>query len=244
MPGETPDYARLNAETITFPVTDLGELAARIGSIDRYDRRGDVVDLWDFEGGLGGWTAAVQGTGALADLSLLRARSGMLSCRLLAGAAAGDFARIERAVPIPSSGLPGIEGAFSMAGAPHALELRLRWSPQGSVYEYALRHRHLQQDLQVLDDAGVYQTAAVVPALSAAYPGWSGFKMVVDLNALRYERALFNQTAVDLSAYSPLLSTVGSAAFSVVRVQAEATTTFTGTYYVDDVIFTQGEPPN
>ena len=42
MPGETPDYGRLSSQATIFPTTDLGELAARLGSPITHDRAGDA----------------------------------------------------------------------------------------------------------------------------------------------------------------------------------------------------------
>ena len=68
MAGETPDYGRLSAQATVFPVTDLGELAARLGSIVSHDRRGDVIWLDGFEDGLDKWQPTTSGSGAAVDL--------------------------------------------------------------------------------------------------------------------------------------------------------------------------------
>jgi len=51
----TPDWGVTAGARTVYQMTDLGELAVRLGSIVTHDRRGDVIFLEDFEEGMGRW---------------------------------------------------------------------------------------------------------------------------------------------------------------------------------------------
>ena len=50
-----PDYGGAAPLATVYTLQDLAELAARLGSIDVFDRRGNVLLLDDFESGIKKW---------------------------------------------------------------------------------------------------------------------------------------------------------------------------------------------
>ena len=49
------DFGASSGQNSTYGLTDLGELAVRLGSPVSFDRRGDVVMMETFEDGLDAW---------------------------------------------------------------------------------------------------------------------------------------------------------------------------------------------
>ncbi|GAG01299.1 unnamed protein product, partial [marine sediment metagenome] len=56
------DYKWLPGST-RFPLSDIGELAVRLGSLCSYDRRGEVIFIDDFGHGVNGYVLSHVGTG-------------------------------------------------------------------------------------------------------------------------------------------------------------------------------------
>ena len=88
------DDLKLDLTNFGDPVSNA-ELAARLGSPDTFDRRGDVLWMDDFESGLK-WRTSLLGTGSLIDLTATMAASGGKCCRLVTGSANNDYAYLLR----------------------------------------------------------------------------------------------------------------------------------------------------
>ena len=58
-----PDWGLRGGKATVFPLTDMAELAARLRSIDVYDRAGDVIALDDFQSGIDQWEHSGSGSG-------------------------------------------------------------------------------------------------------------------------------------------------------------------------------------
>ena len=87
----TPDWGVTAGAVTTYQVTDLGELAVRLGSPISHDRRGDVIWWDDFECTLNKWQTVANGAGSSVALSDARARNGRYSALLISGSAVVDF---------------------------------------------------------------------------------------------------------------------------------------------------------
>ena len=64
-----PDYTTKYKTAIVFGNLDHAELAARLGSIDIYDRRGAVIDLDNFEAPYMRWIGETLGGGGNVTLT-------------------------------------------------------------------------------------------------------------------------------------------------------------------------------
>jgi len=60
---DSPDYSKYLPGSSRFSLQDMGELAARLGSPDTFDRRGEVIWMDDCRHGLGAWLYNTWGTG-------------------------------------------------------------------------------------------------------------------------------------------------------------------------------------
>jgi len=80
-----PDYGMYTLANTIYRLTDMGELAARLGSINTYDRRGDVIFLDSFESGLTAWSPSSACTGSDLVQSAKHARSGGFSAKFVCG---------------------------------------------------------------------------------------------------------------------------------------------------------------
>lgn len=227
-----------------WSVTDLGELAVRLGSIVTFDRRGDVVWLDGFEEGLNKWVATTWGAGGAVGLDQNYARNGNWSCKLTAGSDGIRRASIYRKLPRPVVGNLGLECSFGFDS--NLANFRLLFD----LYDGAYRHEplvtydYVSTLLSVRDEGGAWQDVATgVDVYESYYPFWS-MKLVVDFANQKYVRLIFNETEYDLSAYSYLYTVDASNALLRPGVQNNGIAAANAIVYLDDVIITQNEPEN
>lgn len=242
MPHGHPDWGASAQLSTVYSVQDLAELAARLGSIDTFDRRGNVVFLDDFENGIAKWEALASGSASAVALSTARARNGAYSCKLTTGAAVDDYAQILRELAPPVDGPIGVEVNFSLDSLGVRLTLQLvRYDAPGYT-SFIARFNISTGVIALMVDPGVWQTIATGVALAAAATLFYTLKLVVDTATRRYVRLIMGQTAYDLAAYGGLYSSTPTTPELLVSIRAANHATGTKNTYVDDVIVTQNEP--
>lgn len=234
-----PDFGMYQAKATIGSMADNAELAARLGSIVTFDRRGDVVWFDDFEDNIAKWTAVGN-----AALSADTARNGGLSGKLVTGVLVNDQVSIERHLSYPVLSGVGFEMSLCHYEAGVArYEWRLvLYNPDLSTRRMEWRYYPATTDLQILDQAAGWQSLGLNIRLGRTFGLFHTFKMVADYLTNRYVRLIWDETTYDLSAYEmPLGGHAGdpymSARFIIVTAVA-----FARTCYVDDAIFTQNEP--
>lgn len=227
--------------------TDVGELAARLGSPVTFDRSGNVIWYDDFEDNINKWYHAFLGGGGSIILSTDTARNGAKSCKLTTGNLTDNWAFITRFQPYPILSRLGGEISFTVNSDLQRIRflLTLYNGTQAFYGEVCyvpstglLQFRDRNYDWRTFsNNINLYPTVGTVYAFHT-------MKMVVDYPNLRYTRCIVNNVTYDLSAF-PLFvrDTVGSShmTFSLEIVTNVDANRF---IYADDAIITQNEPDN
>ncbi len=242
MTKDFADYGVSEVSGVHPLLSDLGELAARLGSIVRYDRRGLVFLLDDFESPTLNWLASSNAGGTDPVLSSVSVWEGAQSVYLATAAEASTYAAIQRNFPLVRSGKIGIE-CTALLGIHTPGYLRARML----IYNGT---NYLRAELRLDNEAG---TATIVtpsgnievatncfpPLLSNCF---MPVKLVVDIDTGLYTRLIIGPTEYDLSAYS--LVTVGAATDIVIIVQVylQGDVVEVMSTYLDNFIYTNSEP--
>lgn len=242
MPGETPDWGALSAQATAFPVTDLGELAVRLGSIDSFDRRGDVLLLDDFEDGVDKWEAVLGGSGDSVTLSFARARNGRYSVLLTAAAAASPSARILRQLPYPVLSRFGLEVSFNFDAAVARLTFLFQLEDGTDRSVFAVRWEDADGELQYQDSSGSYVAFATGVDPQVPETLFHTLKLVVDGVNGNYVRVLYDDREYDLAGIAGAVSASAVSPRLTLMITLTGTDGQSQTVYVDDVITTQNEP--
>jgi hypothetical protein len=243
--GETPDYRRLNVQSVAFPVTDLGELAVRLGALQRFDRRGDMVYATSFEDAGASWAKSSTGGGYL-TASLRVARTGIFSMLSQLGPAANDVNVLAQTFQVPLLGKIGLEATMNhLVATGNTFDLGIDYYNGTRITRFLQRYRLNTGDVQVLKADNTFVTVLNVGSVTGFLGAWRSQKMVVDLATLRYERTLFGAHDVDVSAYSG--RDIGATALTSIDVRIVGTDEGASAFQVqviDDIILTQAEPAN
>jgi len=223
--------------------TGNSDLAARLGSPVTWDWRGNVLYAHDFSTGYGPVQKTAHGTGAAVSLGPERGGFGGYALKMTSGSDDGDYAQCRFYVGSNPSTRLGIAARFAIDGNTGYAEVHIEHqegagSPYGSLW---LDVANSQLQIYLTATGWTNVGAVVVNTYGYAYC-W--LKLVINQDTGYYERALYNETEIDLSAYPcPTLSSsyVGSIMSSFVNVGRVANN---DVVYLDQLVLTVGEPAN
>lgn len=242
MPHGQPDYGMYAAKETTGSMADNAELAARLGSIVTHDRRGDVIWLDGFEGGLNKWEVEWDVATAKADQCPDWARNGGFSCKLQTAADKDAYVRIVRDMPYPVLSKIGIEFSFSLEQ--YVREIRL----DPIVWDGT--HGHLASILWVAADKQLQYRGSDM--LWHPLPGvydlevlphfFHTLKLVVNYPELKYERLILDNHIIDLSTLSYNLFGLAWPPELEITAYLWTNADEIAIAYFDDFIITQNEP--
>lgn len=242
MPRGQPDFGALAAKEVTASISDMGEVAARLGSILIYDKRGDVVMFDNFEEPVLMWKGTAPG--GYIRHSSYDARSGVQSVLLHTGAVLAEWASLERGVAVLASRKLGLEFSF----VPHDNcyhDFYLMYYDGERRYFATAR---LDWDIGKLyvglgsfpGDIEWTEIASGLKLYNVRHH-WSTIKIVADFETFRYVRVLLNlsQYNVDSLCYTAPDDTAPHITANIQIVNKIAAE---NTVYYDDFILTQAEP--
>jgi len=198
---DTPDFSRYLPGSNRFSLQDLGELAARLGSIDVYDRRGEVILLEDFAYGLSKWSAFGRGTLASVEVQASNTNLGAYCIRMVGGSDDGLNSNIQRALGSYSFGRMGgeISIAFPTEFDNFAFNLNYRYGSSALIG--SVKIDRITNAIYIQDINNLWQKIGDLTGLVNTAYSYHTLKLCVDFNTGYYIRAMFDYNGYDLSPY-------------------------------------------
>jgi len=242
MPHGQRDWGNIGADKVQHGLSDMAELAARLGSGNLFNREGYVIFLESFEYGLGGWEWSKGGTYGDVFLSAEARRTGAYSCKLSAGTEAGSASLISRKLPYAVLGKFGMELSCKLHEDVADLKFRLVWHDGTYDNIFDINYTPAVDELWLTDGASGHVTIAEDLNLHPQYAPFQTFKLVADFAANEYLRIIVNEKEYDISGYTPALVETDDAKCLRVNVTLYSVKDRMGYVYVDDLIVTQNEP--
>lgn len=236
------DYGATAQKNTVYSLQDMAELAARLGSIDTFDRSGDVVWLDDFEATTLKWawdTGGIDGSGAL---STVEARSGNQSALSISPSIAGAEGFFSRYFPTPVNSRIAGEISVNFTGLMRSIRIWLRPAQAGGFGLSYLSYNPQTETISILDDTNADKVVASAIPLATGATLFHQMKLVIDLSTQKYVRAVVDNHSIDLSAHA--FYAAGGVVYTSLQVRlanASNTNTNRSTYF-DDFILTQNEP--
>ena len=195
-----PDYKASNSY-YGQSLTDVGELAARIGSIDLLDRKGVVLYAEDFGNLLSPWYKTgpigweIEPVGELGYLNTIVTRFHPL----IAGPGAGS---IQKSMPVIQLKKYGFECMFRLnytgAAAPGSFYMTLNYYSGTRVRGFGLYVDPAAEDIKYITMVGGFPAWAHLDNIPANFwitgntVYYNYLKLVIDLELMRYDRYIFN----------------------------------------------------
>jgi len=218
------------------------ELAARLGSAVKYDRRGQAIFIEDFENGWAQWRSYTQGVGAAAELTPTTASHGGYCAKLTGGSTLGRYSFLRFTRGILPVGRVGIEMSFALPGAVDFLIFSLTYYTMTSRYSAKMYFVYADKELQIDDaDAGMVAVGTAYVSEEDLHV-FNTIKLVTDLTTGQYVRLLYNQQEIDISAYGPSVEGYLYPNRVSLDVGVYSRNGENDVMYLDDVIFTMAEP--
>ena len=237
-----PDYGLYTETPVASGISDPGEAAARLGSINVYDRRGWTVWMDDFEAPSLKWTSRSSVGGTLPVLSTADAWMGIQCAYFRTAIVAGAYAEIRRKFPLIRQGKVGIE--FTILNASRALGyFRARILTYDGVN---------RTDAELRLDANARTATIVTPAgdiivatncfNTLPHLLWRPVKLVVDTSTDHYIRLLIGPTEIDISSHQLVPAGASNETMLWVDLRLVGELVFGQNAYLDNFIMTQNEP--
>lgn len=237
-----PDYSTKQKMATIYGEVDNAELAARLNSVDTYDRRGNVILIEDFEAATLKWVTSTVGVGAAANLSAAWAKRGSTSCILTAGAGAAGNAQIARYVPVLNAGKIGGEISFTIDPDTTLIYFVIAYYDGANTYQAYMMYDHANTRLRYRAAGGAFVTLVDPLILDDQYNIFHSIKVVLDINLMEYVRVIVDNTQTSMagiqsynliSAFNPII---------IYWVHHASDNAAAKSIYVDDFILTQNEP--
>lgn len=242
MPRGQPDFGPLAAKEITASISDMGEVAARLGSIVTYDKRGDVVDFDDFEEPVLKWEVSSSLGGALYTFSSASVKSGSQSILLITPASEDANTVMHKMISVLVSRRLGFEISFSDLAGNGSLILFVSYRDGAREYQAKVKLNITEHKLYVSDLAGEWVEVADVGILFSATYMFHTIKAVVDFETAKYVRLLFSNREYDISTHAFYSTPYVIAPRIAIYFYVETAVALSKHVYLDDFIFTQAEP--
>jgi len=224
------------------------ELAVRLGSPVRFDRRGEVV-WYDTFSSPGEGELLMSGA-SLSDISLTTALAlnGALSRKVTAGADPGDEVYVYKQLEIPALTRSGIEVAMSTRSANPSISamfyvgIRAVHGEPGTLDLNGSVSLDLDtKDFKLLTSQGVWTTVGNIGNSFGGEYTFNNIKLVVDFKQKRYVRLLVNHNEYDLSSYGLAEYQISDTSFAEYSF-AWVNITDVLPMYMGNMIATQREP--
>lgn len=236
-----PDDSNVLKEQDLYRVDDMGELAARLGSIVTYRRSGQVMRVEDFAAGLSRWTLHTVEAGDAITLQNVYTCSGGICPRLQVSALLTGQAVIDSYFPIWGLEKVSLQAEICLGANLTAIELTIGYYTGAVLHWFRLWYTPGSTTLWYLNSVGANVAVDTRLDLTALGGVFHNLKLTVDLSDLGYVRALVGSHEYNLSGLAPYGSAIAGTAYLKTSIGAWGSLAGVGTAYVDNIVITRGE---
>ena len=230
-----------------YSVTDLGELAARLGALDVFDRRGDVVWMDDCEDAITKrWTLAGSGAGYAAGQNWYYCKNGVSAYRLVGGSDSDRYMLLSKIMAeAPAASKVGLEYSFALDSNIEYLEIGLQSFDGAERYDYLVRYTISTKILSFYNSQAEQEEIETLDFdLFEGPPGWHTWKLVIDPDEEEPLRIMLDGWEYLINDYAPASAADAGDPGLKLHIKAGSASGQNGELYVDDILFTINEPGN
>ena len=237
-----PDYTTKYRLSTIFSQVDVAELAARLGSPNVWDRRGNII-WYDTINSTGNkWNKASNGTGGSCTVSNEYAMFGDYSMKLVGGSDGLKQASMYKKFQLITVGNLGLECAFSTDYNVDYFLLQFEYRDNNIVQDGRIKVDRTNALLRYMDQNQVYHTIASDLKFATDFTLFNTLKLVVDNKNAEYVRVIYCDKEYDISGIPVRTFASATMGYFSVFLQIFSNDGSNGTGYVDYFILTQNEP--
>ncbi len=220
------------------------EMAARSGSINVYDRRGETIFMDDFENGLNNWVASKSGLGSSVALSVLSSLRGSTSVKLVGGSDNDQYAQILHYMAPAINVTPmGLELAASLDTNVDEIQCLFDYYTGAIQASFGVKYDLTNTTAAVLTASGTWTNVGSTVTPYAHDKNYSLMKVVFDPSTLEYHRFTLNHLDPTVK---PLVGFIAAPVVTnphaTVRIKVLSNAAANGVSYIDNFIATVNEP--
>jgi len=237
-----PDYTTKYKMVKVFSQIDSGELAARLGSINTFDRRGNIVWMDDFEDTATKWGYSLTGGRGSIVTSNARAWTGDQSMQIVTGAQVDDMALMEKYFSLLSDTRLGLELRVTRTGSNSMFYMGLYGDNGTNQYNGTLRWNWSNGHVDYRDSGGGWPNLKDDVLMDITDEHWLPLKVVIDWDNLEYVRALVEDQEYDLTGEALSFGATSGNRFILIWIWLIVSGAVSKDCWIDNVILTQNEP--
>lgn len=239
---DSPDYSKYLPGSVRFSLQDMSELAVRLGSIDSYDRRGEIVWSDDFSKGIGRYTNLLGG--ANGSVTLVSFKPGLSGYNMLqqpdttGSQYAASYVNVTSLLPNKT----GLEFSVGWIYPTPFFDMYLYFYNGTTEYIYAVRLDGVNYLLYYLDQTNSFVQNVSLFRLDDPDKCDHHCKMVLDTSTGKYIRFQLDGNSYDLSNFSAFSQASASAARFTIFFVTTGNGTAAQRSYINHIILTANEP--
>lgn len=239
--ADAPDSYQYNKTVQRGILSDMAELAARLGSPNTFTRTGVTLFQDSFVNGVSSWIDVSYKTGSYVNLEIDNGEVGGVSAHLHAVDSADAYASIARFFAVPELKKIGIEVAIDFPYYFDFLWLGFAIGLPTGEYEGSVRYYLGDQSFKYEQYSDTYISFGTVNLDADGNPRFDRMKLIIDLESLEYHSFRYNQNLYSL-ANIPLLQLSSNAANRMsIKVLGSSDGGGEADFYVDWIILTTDE---
>jgi len=237
-----PDYTTKYKMTKIFGNIDDAELAARLGSINTFDRRGNIAYFDNCSESLEKWNLSLTGAGASIILTTEKPHMGDASIKLTGGSTVTKRAAILKYTPeLPSTRI-GAEFIFNLEQDIEEIEIMIAQAEATTTSRGKIQFDIPNNKIYYLAGVAETKTELADYEFDTATGLYHSAKLVIDYSTGKYVRLVLSHRQYDMSTYDLYVNVAAYTPKCTSRFRLTSTDGNNGFAYVGGFIFTQNEP--
>jgi len=239
---DSPDYSKFLGQSIRFSLQDMGELAARLGSINVFDRRGETLLTDDCSHGTDKWSVLGGGAGFGVNASTDHACFSAYSLKFITGLGGAGFAELEKYFDLMDVKRVGFEFLFAYGMDVDLFDVVIDFSNGVNTYRAEIKFNFTDKTLSYVDGA---HGDVVLGALKQVFDDlgcFSQLKIVVDIENLTYVRIVQGHNLYEIPETTLKFITASSYEYYRISLRMVTLADTNGYAYLGGFILTANEP--
>jgi len=235
-----PDWGHLRKKTV-YALSDMSELAVRLGSVVEYDRRGDVFYISNFNEGLGVWLGAGNVPGRI-EFNQDYSKSGGISLKVFTTKTVANVWGLQAFLVPNHVTVLGLETSFTFNSDMGNIIFRIQVEDDTDIYYYWVKLDTVNKKIYTADSSSTWVEFQTGVSLMAGINVWHTLKLVIDAESKTFQRLLLDRFEYDLTAIAPYSTAIGANNQVYYGLDFYPKSTTQAEAFIDNIILTQNEP--